>query len=205
MRTTLLILIILTQSVAFGQSHQKHSQIEDLRIIGLKQIPDTDIELSVEGLIVKFSRNLIIKDLEEWTNENNGLLDTLEYSKSEILKIKETLMLTRAYYNDKTNIKLIEPINIKGVDKNQNNLEYASLLAAASIIFHEKIVCKMMENGEFKLFSNGYQQKSITKAKVTENYLGGTDVSIRYFSQDNKEITKCCPCETILSNPLNDK
>jgi hypothetical protein len=198
MKSTLLIILIGLTMIAFGQANQGQNRIETICVIGLKRIPDNKIEYSTNGLVIQFSKELIVNNIDEWISSHNKTNDTTEYSQSDLIKISQLLQLTKNYYVEKTNKNLLEPVSIVKNDK--STLEDYSLIAAANNIFHEDVLCKMIENGECKLYSNGFQQKSITKAKVTVTNLGNTDISIRYFSQNSKEIINCCPCENIMSN-----
>ncbi len=205
MKTLWIISFFLSSMIGFGQGHPFSINIEILKDIQLKESPNCEIEYSKDALLLKFSRKLLVDNIDLWITNHENDCDTLEYSRSEVQKITEMLLATKKYYSDSSFDKMLEPFSIINIDTNEFSRKDYFALFTANIIFREEIIGKMLENGECLLFSKGLQQKSITKARVSEDWRCITDISTRYFTSNREEIFKCCPCETILGHPIYEK
>lgn len=63
----------------------------------------------------------------------------------------------------------------------------------------------MPDSGEFNIILNGIKLHFITKANVVEEYSGSRDETIRYYSENSKELKTCCLSYYLLSDSSNKK
>jgi hypothetical protein len=109
----------------------------------------------------------------------------------------------REYYIVSKILTLTVPLDFSKVEAKNSDIR-AGIIGSA-IGFYDDLICQMLDSGEFNIFSNGIKLNSITKSHVIENFLGSHSETIRYYSENSKELKTCCPCEYILANPSNKK
>ncbi|WP_062040323.1 hypothetical protein [Lentimicrobium saccharophilum] len=203
MKTIILTILIFLALLSSGQN-QSTKKIELLKIISSKSLPDTELEYSVNGIVLRFSKSLSLKYLDSLQLRNfETTLDTSAFSKQDLENVALLIKSIREYLNSSGIIKLTVPLNFDIiVDKDAN---YSGAILGSVNSLHDDLICQMLDSGEFNIFSNGIKLHSITKAHVVEEDLGSRSETIRYYSENSKELKTCCPCYFLLSNSSKKK
>jgi hypothetical protein len=202
MKTTLLTFLIILALFSFGQNNST-KKIEPLGIIASITLPDTDLEYTINGIVLRFSKGLTLNYWDSLLLRNyKTTFDTLSYSKQDLENLTFTLKSIRDYLSGSGIIKLTVPLDINKIVNKNLILNVATIGGAEG--FYDDIICQMLESGELYIFSNGIKLNSITKAHMLETTLSSRSENIRYYSETNIELKTCCPCESILGNPVKN-
>ena len=203
MKTHILTILIFLTLLSSGQNNST-IKIEPLRIIASKSLPDIELEYNINGIVLRFSKSLSLKYLDNLQLRNpETTFDTSAFTKQDLENVAFLMKSIREYLSSSGIIKLTVPLDIsKFVDKDSN---YSAATMGSVISFNDDLICQMLDSGEFNIFSNGIKLNSITKSHVVENFLGSHSETIRYYSENSKELKTCCPCEYIMANPSDKK
>ena len=179
-------------------------KVEPLRIIASKTLPDTELEYNMNGIVLRFSKSLLLKYTDSLSiRKYLATQDTSVFSNQDLENLALMIKSIREYYIISGIITLTVPIDTNKVEA--KNSDTISAIIGSAIGFYSDLICQMLDSGEYNIFSNGIKLNSITKAHVVEKTFYSRSETIRYYSENNKELKTCCPCEYILANPTNKK
>ncbi len=196
-------MLIFSALLSSGQNNST-MKIEPLRIIASKSLPDTELKYNINGIVLRFSKSLLLKYTDSLSIRNYVTShDTLVFSNQDLESIAFILKSIREYYIVSGIINLTVPTEIYEVAEVKTDISAA--IIGSAIGFYADLICQMLDSGEFNIFSSGTKLNSVTKAHVVEIFLGSRSETIRYYSENNKELKTCCPCEYSMANPINKK
>ena len=203
MKTHILTILIFLTLLSSGQNNGT-LKIEPLRIIASKSLPDTELEYNMNGIVLRFSKSLLLKYTDSLSIRNYLTThDTSFFSNQDLENLALMMKSIREYYIISGIITLTVPLDIYKVEAKNSDIRAA--IIGSAIGFYSDLICQMLDSGEYNIFSNGIKLNSITKAHVVEKTFYSRSETIRYYSENNKELKTCCPCEYILANPTNKK
>ncbi len=203
MKTIILTTFIFFSLLSTGQNNST-LKIEPLRIIASKSLPDTELEYNINGIVLRFSKRLLLKYSDSLSIRNyETTLDTSFFSDQDLENLALLMKSIREKYIISGIINLTDPLDIFKVIANNSDIKAA--IIGNAIGFYDDLICQMLDSGEFSIFSNGIKLNSVTKAHVVEKTLSSRSETIRYFSENSKELKTCCPCEYIMANSSNKK
>ncbi|PKP45977.1 MAG: hypothetical protein CVT94_16205 [Bacteroidetes bacterium HGW-Bacteroidetes-11] len=200
MKTTILTLFLFLSFISFGQNNST-KEIEPLKTIASKTLPDTDLEYSINGIVLRFSKSLTLEYWDSLFLENyKTIFDTLAYSKQDLENLTFTMKSIRNHLSGSGIIKLTVPLDF-------NMILDKDLILSIAIFggvngFYDDIICQMLDAGEFNIFSNGVKLHSVIKVRVVETVFSSRSENIRYYSVTSKELKTCCPCEYVLGDAM---
>ena len=177
-------------------------KVEPLGIIASKTLPDTELEYTMNGIVLRFSKSLLLKYTDSLSIRNYLTThDTSVFLNQDLENLALMIKSIREYYITSGIITLTVPIDTNKVEAKNSDIK--SAIIGSAIGFYGDLICQMLDSGEFNIFSNGIKLNSVTKAHVVEKTLSSRSETIRYYSENNKELKTCCPCEYIMANPTN--
>ena len=201
MKTLLSTILLFLAILSFGQNNST-KEIEPLSIIASKILPDTDLEYTINGIVLKFSKDLA---LDYWDllvpGKYETTFDTSAFSKQDLEDLTCTMKSIRDYLGGSGIIKLTVPLDIGKIADENLILSIATIAAVND--FYNDLICHMLDSGEFNIFSDCIKLHSVTKAHVVETTFSSRSEEFRYYSETSKELKTCCPCYYILGNPTN--
>ncbi len=203
MKTPFLTLLIFLTLLTSGQSNS-FKKIEPLKIIASKSLTDTELEYNISDIVLRFSKNLFLKYTDSLSIRNyETTLDTSFFSNQDLENLSFLIKSIREKYINSGIINLTDPLDVYEFVAKNSDIKAA--IIGNAIGFYDDLICQMVDSGEFNIFSNGIKLNSVTKAHVIEDVLGTRSETIRYYSENSKELKTCCPCEYIFANPSNKK
>jgi hypothetical protein len=203
MKIIILTILIFLTLLSSGQNNST-TKIVPLRIIASKSLPDTEMQYNTNGIVLRFSKSLFLEYSDSLAIRNYLTTpDTSVYSIQDIESLALILRSIREYFIDSGIINLTVPTEIyKGAEVKS---DFSAAIIGSAIGFYDDMICQMLDSGEFNIFSNGIKLNSVTKAHVVEKTSSSRSETIRYYSENNKELKTCCPCEYIMTNSTNEK
>ncbi len=203
MKTYILTIFVFLALLSYGQNNNA-MKIEPLRIIASKSLPDTELEYNINGIVLRFSKSLLLKYTDSLSLGNYLTThDTSVFSNQDLENLALMMKSIREYYIVSGIINLTAPTETYKVAEVKSDIGVA--IIGSAIGFYDDLICQMLDSGEFNIFSNGIKLNSVTKAHVVEKTSSSRSETIRYYSENNKELKTCCPCEYIMANPTNLK
>lgn len=201
MKILLSTLLFFLAILSFGQNNST-KEIEPLRTIESKTLPDTDLEYNINGIVLKFSKDLALDYWDRLVPGNyETTFDTSAYSKQDLEDLTLIMKSIRDYLSGSGTIKLTVPLDIGKIADENLILSIATISAVND--FYNDLICHMLDSGEFNIFSDGIKLHSVTKARVIETTLSSRSEEFRYYSETSRELKTCCPCYYTLGNPTN--
>ncbi len=201
MKTYILTVFLFLTLLSAGQNSST-MKVEPLRIIASKTLPDTELEYNMNGIVLRFSKSLLLKYTDSLSIRNYlATHDTSVFSNQDLENLALMIKSIREYYIISGIITLTVPFDTYKVEA--KNSDTISAIIGSAIGFYGDLICQVLDSGEFNIFSNGIKLNSVTKAHVVEKTLSSRSETIRYYSENNKELKTCCPCEYIMANPTN--
>jgi len=201
MKTYILTIFVFLALLSSGQNNST-TKVEPLKIIASKSLSDTELEYNMNGIDLRFSKNLLLKYTDSISIRNYlNTYDTSVLSNQDLENLALMIKSIREYYIINGIFTLTVPLDTYKVEA--NNSDIRSDIIGSAIGFYGDLICQMLDSGEFNIFSNGIKLNSVTKAHVVEKTSSSQSETIRYYSENNKELKTCCPCEYIMANQTN--
>ena len=197
MRTPLILtFLIFIEAFVFGQELGNFKNVNTLRIIKSRHLPDYRIRYLNEDYEFQFSKKVCIKVIDTLLKRLESEvedIDTLFHTKEGRLKDVNNLKIVRCYFKDQDSLKLKNLFYDETVD---NPLELADSL-------FDFIAPAMLDAGRFKFFLKGKQQSTLIKVEVISGNDYYSKCEIKYMSENGKEVWTSPWYYEMLSEPYD--